>query len=151
MNQDADKPLAQETLYVLVADSSRARLFQAVTPVKALNEVVTKEHEKGREKDSERYSDRPGSDHGGVGGYQSYDREPSEDSEEQRFAAQLSEQLEKARHEGHFDNLVLIAPPEFLGVLRHQLSKDCMAAVVKSIDKDLVRQETDSIIEHLDL
>ncbi|WP_414673320.1 host attachment protein [Marinobacter nauticus] len=86
-----------------------------------------------------------------VGGYQSYDREPSEDPEEQRFAAQLSEQLEKARHEGHFDNLVLIAPPEFLGVLRHQLSKDCMAAVVKSIDKDLVRQETDSIIEHLDL
>ena len=67
MNQDADKPLAQETLYVLVADSSRARLFQAVTPVEVLNEVVTKELEKGREKDSERYSDRPGSDHGGVG------------------------------------------------------------------------------------
>lgn len=50
MNQDADKPLAQETLYVLVADSSRARLFQAVTPVKVLNEVVTKEHERAAKK-----------------------------------------------------------------------------------------------------
>jgi len=151
MKQDSANPLAQKQLYVLVADNSQARLFQATTPVKSLEEVQTKEHEEGRKKASERYSDRPGSDHGGVGGYQSYDREPSNDPEKQRFAKVLCDQLEKARHAGHFDNLLLVAPPCFLGALRHHLSKDCLAAVEKSIDKDLVQQKPEAIIQHLDL
>lgn len=151
MKQDNDDPLARKQLYVLVADNSRARLFQALTPVKALEEILTKEHAEGRQKPSERYSDRPGSDHGGVGGYQSYDREPANDPEEQRFAQELSETLDKARHAGRFDNLVLVAPPSFLGALRQHLTKDCLAAVMKSIDKDLVHQEPESIIQHLDL
>ena len=151
MVQDSDNPLARKQLYVLVADNSQARLFQATTPVKALDEVMVQPHAEGRQKASERYSDRPGSDHGGVGGYQSYDRETSEDPEEERFARDLSDQLDKARHEGHFDNLVLIAPPKFLGTLRHHLSKDCLAAVIKSIDKDLVRQDPESIARHIDL
>ncbi|MBW4934090.1 host attachment protein [Marinobacter sp. F4206] len=151
MNKDSDDPLARKRLYVLVADNAQARLFQATTPVRALDEVMTREHPAGRLKDSERYSDRPGSDHGGVGGHQSYDREKSDDPEEERFARDLSEQLEKARHEGRFEKLVLVAPPNFLGALRHHLSKDCLTAVVKSIDKDLVRQDPEAIIQHLGL
>ncbi|MBW0147129.1 host attachment protein [Marinobacter arenosus] len=151
MDQDSEDPLARKQLYVLVADNAQATLFQATTPVKTLDEIMTKEHPAGRLRDSERYSDRPGSDHGGVGGHQSYDREKSDDPEEERFARELSEQLEKARHEGRFDKLVLIAPPNFLGVLRHHLSKDCLAAVVKSIDKDLARQDHKAIIQHIDL
>lgn len=151
MAQDSGDPLASKQLYVLVADNAQATVFHATTPVKKLDEIMSREHPAGRLKDSELYSDRPGSDHGGVGGHQSYDREKSEDPEEERFARDLSEQLEKARHEGRFDNLVLIAPPNFLGALRHHLSKDCLAAVVKSIDKDLVRQDHKAIIQHIDL
>lgn len=151
MVQETANPLEQKHLYVLVADNAMARLFEAKTPVKTLTEIMIQDHQEGRLKDSERYSDRPGSDHGGVGAHQSYDREKAEDPEEERFARDLSDKLDKARHEGRFDNLVLIAPPAFLGTLRHHLSKDCLATVVQSIDKDVVRQEPEAIAKHLNL
>lgn len=151
MVKENENPLERKRLYVLVADNSQARLFESHTPARDLNEIMTQPHEEGRLKESERYSDRPGSDHGGVGAYQSYDRERPEDPEQERFARDLGKRLDKARHEGRFDNLVLIAPPAFLGTLRRHLSKDCLAMVVKSISKDVVRLEPAAIAKHLDV
>lgn len=151
MSKDDENPLAPKRLYILVADSSMARLFQAKTPVKEIEELMDQVNLEGRRKDSELYTDRPGSDHGGVGGYQTYDRETDENPDDARFARDLGKRLEKARHEGAFDGLVLVAPPKFLGVLRHHLSKECLGVVRKSIDKDLVRQDAEVIARHLDL
>jgi len=151
MSRDDANPLAQKHLYVLVADSAMARLFKAKTPVRKIEEILDQPHKAGRQKDSEVYTDRPGSGHGSAGGHQTYDREPAEDPENVRFARELGEHLEKARHEGRFDSLVLIAPPRFLGILRHHLSKECLAVVAQSVDKDLVRQEPEAIVRHIHL
>ena len=103
MVKENENPLERKRLYVLVADNSQARLFESHTPARDLKEVMIQSHEEGRLRESERYSDRPGSDHGGMGGYQSYDREPPEDPEQARFARDLGKRLDKARHEGRFD------------------------------------------------
>lgn len=151
MTKDEENPLTSKRLYILVADSAMARFFKTKTPVRSIEEILDQPHKAGRQKDTEIYTDRPGSNHGGAGGYQSYDRETNENPENVRFARELGEFLNKARHNGEFDSLVLIAPPGFLGVLRNHLSKECLAVVLKSIDKDLVRQDASAIIRHLEL
>ena len=149
MTRRDENPLASKQLYILVADSAMARFFKAKTPIRNLEEIVDHPHKEGRQKASEIYTDRSGSNHGGAGGYQSYDRETDEDPENAKFARELGEYLNKARHEGRFDNLILVAPPKFLGVLRHHLGKECLGTVLKSVDKDLVRQDAEAIIPHL--
>jgi protein required for attachment to host cells len=149
MTRSDEDPLAPKRLYVLVADSAMARFFKAKTPVRSIEEILDHPHREGRQKNSDLYTDRPGSNHGGAGGYQTYDRETDEDPENARFARELGEYLNKARHKGQFDNLILVAPPKFLGVLRNHLSKECLGAVMKSIDKDLVREDAAAITRHL--
>ncbi|PPK53119.1 host attachment protein [Marinobacter persicus] len=149
MTRSDEDPLAPKRLYVLVADSAMARFFKAKTPVRSIEEILDHPHREGRQKNSEIYTDRPGSNHGGAGGYQTYDRETDEDPENARFARELGEYLNKARHKGRFDNLILVAPPKFLGVLRNHLSKECLSAVMKTIDKDLVREDAAAITRHL--
>ncbi|XKH01554.1 host attachment protein [Marinobacter nauticus] len=151
MTRSDEDPLAPKRLYVLVADSAMARFFKAKTPVRSIEEILDHPHREGRQKNSEIYTDRPGSNHGGAGGYQTYDRETDEDPENARFARELGEYLNKARHNGRFDNLILVAPPKFLGVLRNHLSKECLGAVMKSIDKDLVREDAAAITRHLNV
>ena len=151
MTRSDEDPLAPKRLYVLVADSSMARFFKAKTPVRSIEEILDHPHREGRQKNSEIYTDRPGSNHGGAGGYQTYDRETDEDPENARFARELGEYLSKARHKGRFDKLILVAPPKFLGVLRNHLSKECLGAVMKSIDKDLVREDAAAIARHLNV
>lgn len=54
------------------------------------------------------------------------------------FGAELARHLEEARAEGRYDELVLVAAPAFLGVLRDQLSGVARSALVGEIGKDLV-------------
>lgn len=146
--------LIRKRLYILVADNARARIFQATTPVKSLEVVMDKAHESGRLSDSEIYSDRAGGSRagpGGSGGYHTYAREKSDDPEEQRFARELADQLNKACHEGLFDQLVLMAAPHFLGTLRQYLSEKCRELVLTEIDKDLAHRDTETILQHLEL
>lgn len=151
MFQASKNALIRKHLYILVADNARAKLFEATTPVKSLDLVMDRAHESGRLSDSELYTDRAGGSRGRPGGYHTYAREKSEDPEEQRFARELAEQLNKACHEGRFEQLVLVAAPHFLGSLRHHLSDKCRDAVLKAIDKDLVHRDADTILQHLDL
>ena len=151
MTRSDEDPLAPKRLYVLVADSAMARFFKAKTPVRSIEEILDHPHREGRQKNSDLYTDRPGSNHGGAGGYQTYDRETDEAPENARFARELGEYLSKARHKGRFDKLILVAPPKFLGVLRNHLSKECLGAVMKSIDKDLVREDAAAIARHLNV
>jgi len=50
---------------------------------------------------------------------------------------------------GEFDELVLVAPPAFLGLLRDNLSANAMKRVVQSIDKNLAQLDEAQIREHV--
>lgn len=54
------------------------------------------------------------------------------------FGVELARHLEEARAEGRYEELVLVAAPAFLGVLRDQLSGVARSALVGEIGKDLV-------------
>jgi protein required for attachment to host cells len=57
----------------------------------------------------------------------------------------LGDFLDKARAENRFVELVLIAPPKFLGMLRRSLSREAQKLVKAEIPKQLSRLDASEI------
>jgi len=138
------------TLYILVADSASAKLFKAHKPLKSLELVFDQNHLQGRQKRSDFDSDRAGLRISTAKGYHSFagDKD-SHKHEEEEFARRLGDVLKSEYQRGKFDQLIIVAPPHFLGFIRQHLSKDCMSVLVKSINKNLVKQPETELIAQL--
>ena len=77
-----------------------------------------------------------------------------EDSEAKKaeiahFAHQIAKRLEAGFNDRVFDNLILIAPPAFLGALRDEVSKAVRKLVSEEIDKNLVHESIEVIRDHI--
>lgn len=133
--------------WVLTAESSRARIFAVENRIRPLQELEGLTNPDGRAKGLDIYSDRPGRtfDSGGPGRHAMSAPMDPKQQETINFAKRIGERLERARTSGEFDELVLIAAPEFLGILRQHLSSHTMKLVNKTINKNLV-QESEAII-----
>lgn len=138
-------------IWVLVAESSRAKLFSAENRKAPLVEIGDFAHPEARLHEGDLVSDQSGSDGGSVGqGRHVLDNKTSaRDIERTEFARNLAHRLEAARKEKAFDRVVLIAPPSFLGLLRDNLSDEVMERVTEQIDKNLVQQPAHVVREHL--
>ena len=137
--------------WVLVAESSRAKLYSANTRRGPLVELDTFVHPAGRMHEGDLVSDRPGSDGGAVGQGRHIvaDRTTAKKHENISFAKEIAGNLDEARHKGSFDKLILIAPPAFLGLLRDNLSKETMDRVTDQIDKNLVQQPAQVVRDYV--
>lgn len=137
--------------WFLVADRSRARLYEVEKRSAPFVEVEAFDHPEGRLHEGDLTSDRPGSDGGSVGqGRRVFDDQTSaREQEDIRFASTLADRMDSARNAGHLQRLVLVAPPAFLGLLRDKLSKEVMSRVSKQIDKNLVQQPPEVLREYL--
>jgi protein required for attachment to host cells len=140
------------TTWVVVADSSRARVFKAQSAFGPLQELAALAHPEARLHVQELTSDLPGRafDSSGLGPRHAMEQasDPKE-NEAMKFARQVAEYLETSQEEGKFNKLVLAAAPKFLGYLRQCLSTRVAALVSREIDKDLVQQTTEDIRRHL--
>jgi protein required for attachment to host cells len=130
------------TAWILVADSSRAKLFTTELPEQPWTLVETFDHPEGRERSREIH---PTSPPGRMlqsktkGGRRS-SMEPRTTPKEagaQRFAQELSDFLEAATAKRSFDALVLVAPPHFLGMLHGALGAQTAKCLRATVDKDL--------------
>lgn len=117
--------------WILIGDGSHARFFQATDAVSPWQLLRKVDREHSREK-----TDRP---------------ETHEDRGEHEFARVLVKELETARESGSFKQLVLVAPPKFLGQLRAELQAPLAACVVKTLDKDYAHLTEDEIHKHVQL
>jgi protein required for attachment to host cells len=66
-----------------------------------------------------------------------------------KLCKELADEIEKARAQGRFDRLVLVAAPSFLGELRKTLSDQTMRLVVGDMDSNLASMDAANILEHL--
>jgi protein required for attachment to host cells len=90
-------------------------------------------------------SDRPGRAFSSIGKRRSgYDQTDWHRQAEQRFARRAADLLEAAAS-GNDEDLVIVAPPQFLGLLRTQLSASVGKRVRAEINKDLVHHDIDDI------
>jgi len=107
---------------------------------KALTLVYTQEHPEGLLKDKQLGSDQPGRSFDSLGGARhslSSSQSPSEHVSV-KFAKEICTLLQDASKKNKFSQLVLIAGPAFLGLLREHLDTSTSAQVVHTLNKDLV-------------
>lgn len=139
------------TTWILVADRARARLFEDGAANHPLTEVADFLNPEGRGEAKAGADDRPARvhDHMGAGRHAV---EPSTDEREKsiaRFARALVDELARGRVGNRFEQLVLVAPPAFLGALRGELDRPLSAMLTHSIDKDLTRADAAAVAELL--
>jgi protein required for attachment to host cells len=146
-------------LRVLVADRSDATFFDVDHFHEELQFAGHLDDPEARLHERDLTTDRPGRkfDHGplqggrrGATAHHGAGGEPHvHDHEAELFARRIAEALSLAHQQSHFDRLVVIAPPRFLGTLREALPGPLHATIAAEIAKDLVREPPSAVRDHL--
>ena len=78
--------------------------------------------------------------------------EPHEDPAHavcRQFAAEIVQYLESRRHHGSFNELVIVAPPKFLGAIRDRYSPALHRMVTHEVDQDYTEIKPPALHERL--
>jgi len=135
--------------WILIASRAGARIVEQQHDDWTLLEEI--ENDAGRLRNSQLDSDRPGRTFSRTTAarHALSPAECSHDVVAERFARALAEHLDRARMEGRFSSLVLVAEPHFLGMLHNALSPNLVPFVRNSIGKDLHRVALRELGRHL--
>jgi len=124
--------------WVVVADTSRARIFSAKTPASKLQETETLTHPASRLHPGDLVSDRQGRDRNAVNGSHNMGQETETKEEEAvRFATEVCNRLEQGRIKSQFDKLYIVAAPSFLGQIRKQQTPALKKVIAGEVAKNM--------------
>lgn len=140
-----------DTTWILVAHRAGARLFENKGPGKGLNLVQDIPHPEGKLRNQDIDSDQPGRsfDRFGQGRHALGTEQEPKEHLAVLFAKELAELLDDGRNQHRYQRLVLIAGPDFLGVLRGALNPQITALVTTSLAKNLANVTDTDIPPHL--
>lgn len=140
-----------KTTWIVIANSSTARLFANEGPTTGLKLVKEFSHPESREKASDLVSDRPGHNQSAGGGHGSFVAATTPKKKEaDRFALELAKELDQGRSTNRFEQLILVASSPFLGDLNGHLTSHVRNTVKESIDKDYTRASDRELAGHLE-
>ena len=136
-----------KSTWILVASRTGATIFASQGPHAAIDIAEQLENPRGRMQSSELEEDRPGRsfDRAGHGRHALSSEESARDRVEHDFALQLAELLDRRRCEGVFDQLIMIAGPKLLGMLREAINEPTRRLVKVELNKEL-RQPTQELL-----
>lgn len=137
--------------WVVVADSSAARIFIAGSPTSSLEEVASYAHTEGRLHEADLRTDGPGRafDSVGAGRHAMEPKVRPKEQEAVAFARLIAGHIDKARAKSEIGRLILVAPPEFLGHLRGTLNNDTKKIVEGEYKLNVVRMRAEEVRAHL--
>jgi protein required for attachment to host cells len=139
----------KKPIYLLVADRSKARIFNTDARMDVLDLVFETTDSSGRKIRSEIESDRPGRTNDSMGHIHGLgDDHSAEQHESRQFAKYLGEVLGREHQQKKFRELMIAASPHFLGDLRHNIDAECRKALSVTIDKDLLHVSGADIAAH---
>jgi protein required for attachment to host cells len=143
-----------DTTWVVVADSSRARILEIPPRSREIHEIEDFVNPSGRAQSRELVTDAAGRSNlrASGAGNPMHGVFPSGDPvqhETELFAKRLCEVLDQARMQHRYEELYLVAAPKFLGLLRNNLSKEASKLVTREIDKDLSADDPASIYQRV--
>mgnify|MGYP000093132785 FL=1 len=137
-------------IWVVVADSSRARIFSAEKPASPLVEIQTLAHPQARLHEGDLVSDKAGRDRNpGATSHDMGNESDTKREEAIRFANQVCSTLEAGRTSGQFEKLYVIAAPSFLGILRKHQSNALGKLVTAEVSKNLAGHHPSEIRKNL--
>ena len=137
--------------WVVVADSSAARIFDAPLATGAISEIESFVHTEARMHERDLRTDQPGStkDRAGYARHGIEPRTSPKEHEAMVFARMLAETIERARAKSQVERVLLVAPPEFLGHLRSALDANTRKIVEREFNFNVVRLAPDEIRKRL--
>jgi protein required for attachment to host cells len=125
--------------WILVCDASRARLFDRKDGGLPWALVRSLDHPKSRLQDTQLVDGDRGRQEQSFGKGSRPAMEPPttpKEVEHEAFALELARQLEHDYDVNSYSELVLVAPPHFLGLLRKSIGTKLNKRVIASFDKD---------------
>ena len=132
---------------VIVADSRRARIFSSHTVMNRLVEEESFVHPEARLANRDLVSDAPGRSSNRSDAYTP--ATSAKEHEARGFAKDLARHLKSLHSAQHFEQLILIASPRFLGLLRSELHAPLDRLVSRTIAKDLTLADVGEIIDQI--
>ncbi len=140
--------------WIVVADASRARIFEQASFGTPLQEVADLAHPESRLHPGDLRTGGKGEvfddhDNSTRTMRQTMPENTVKETHAERFAKEVCDHLDKARTQGAFDALVLVAEPRFLGHLRAKISRPTEKLIEASVAKNWVGESADAIQRHL--
>jgi protein required for attachment to host cells len=137
--------------WILVADKSHAKLYSIDGRAGDMALKQEWDHEASRKHEQELTSDLPGRafDRMGDARHAMGQQVGPKDHEAELFAHQLINEMDRGRRSNEFAHLSLVAPPEFLGLLRKQCSPALGQLISDEVDKNLVFEDSETVRDHL--
>jgi protein required for attachment to host cells len=126
--------------WIVIADDSRARIFQIKNNLDELIEVEDFLNTAGRAENREIDRDARGRFYGRGTRKQGHTAEPVVNAVEHRselFSREITHRLEQGCYHHQFDNLIIVAAPHFLGSLRKHLPKQIGRLVTHELPHDI--------------
>ncbi len=138
--------------WLLVCDASKARLYsmhkaRLFSDPSAHNlELVNKfAHDASRKKGRDLETDRMGTQ-----GSETFEEStPLKVQEAEKFVHELLAHLESGRKSGNYRDLIIVAPPEFMGLLRKHMHHDLQRMVVQNIEKNYTQDNDKDLLHNL--
>jgi protein required for attachment to host cells len=136
---------------IVVADQAEAVFYDAPSLTARPTQIAHLTDPQAHLHDREFSSDRPGRSYESVGGARhAIERENDPRSREAlRFAKRIARRLDDARRRDEYEELIVVAGPPFLGLVRTALSRPTRQRVVHEIHKDLVHSPVEVLRRHL--
>jgi len=134
-------------IWVLVANQAEAQIYSTDRIPGNLVLVGTLVHEEGAAHARDLTSDAPGRAYDRAGPAR-HSMEPEigvKEEERRKFVKEIVGRLQAAHLHRKFDQLVLLAAPAVLGVIRKTLNGDLARTVIKEIPKGVIGQGPDKI------
>lgn len=133
--------------WVLVANQSQARLFEAEKRAGELHELEALIHPESRMNGRDLISDAPGRafDSYGLGRHAMGNVKDLHRLSGQKFAREIAHALERGRVEGRYEKLYIVAEPQMVGSLREALDHPTRAVIAGETGKNLVSCEAKEI------
>jgi protein required for attachment to host cells len=142
--------MIDETTVALVADASRAHLFRVEVATGTWTPLQTFDHPEGRMHDRDlreaRAVENAGTKHGPKTEKDPHGRHKLEAV---RFARHVAAELARSYDRQVFRRLIVVAPAEFVGMLRPELPKRVAQAVIEERTQDLSTLRADELAERI--
>ena len=135
---------------VVIADAGRVKLFSTDDRGATVKAVPGGIDAMPNPPSREHKSDKPGRGQEGSGRRTSF--EPKHDPHKQaedEFSRLLAKHLEGLTGDGTYADIVLFAPPVFLGELRQHMSRAVADKIAAEVHKDLTKSTTENIQSHV--
>lgn len=139
------------TTWILSANRSSSSLFESDWPGKSMRRLQDIPHPQGRMQNKDIDTDKPGRvfDSFGEGRHSTSPKQEPTEHIAQQFALDLAELLNRGRLTHAYDQLILVAEPKFLGILRAALDKNTESLVIQTVNKELLDVKGEDLAEYL--